>query len=387
MSREAGSIGIYTVGRSCASLNTAPRRVAGTALELLHLLQKRGLEIVADRRQRRHNNNSRTHSAGTEGRRIAIMELDPEISTEQRYWWRIALELRLRQSNSDAFQDFFSVVMGQLHGDDFVRVRPFGKLGDKGCDGYLNSSGQLFQCYGALNGESKQVAKLTKKMTDDFGTAAAKLAAIMREWHMVHNLIEGVPTEAITTLKTLETANSKIKFGFIGLEGFVERVFKLTPHQIGSLLGPAASTIEAKSLDIATLRKLVHDLAAAADAAQPEAVDLRPVPVDKLAYNQLPNHWKSLISGGWINAPIVASYFERHPDPLTGDKVAALFKGKYNYFKAQHLAPGDIMAALFELVTGIGNVLPQQQVAAQALLAFLFENCDIFERDPELVAS
>jgi hypothetical protein len=315
------------------------------------------------------------------------MELDPNISVEQRFWWRIALELRLRQCNGDAFQDFFSLVMGRLHGDDFVRVRPFGKLGDKGCDGYLNSSGQVFQCYGAMNGETKQVAKLTKKMTDDFGTAAAKLAAIMREWHMVLNLIEGVPTEAITTLKALETANPKIKFGFIGFEGFAERVFKLTPQQIGGLLGPAASQTDAKNLDIATLRKLVNDLAAAADAAQPEAVDLRPVPVDKLVYNKLPNHWKALISGGWINAPIVATYFERHPDPLTGDKVAALFKGKYNYFKAQNLAPGDIMAALFELVTGIGNVLPQQQVAAQALLAFLFENCDIFERDPEAVAS
>lgn len=315
------------------------------------------------------------------------MKLDPEISVEQRYWWRIALELRLRQSHGNAFQDFFSVVMGQLHGDDFVRVRPFGKLGDKGCDGYLNSSGQLFQCYGALNGENKQVAKLTKKMTDDFSTAAAKLTEIMREWHMVHNLIEGVPTEAITTLKALETANPKIKFGFIGFEGFVERVFKLTIQQIGSLLGPAASQTDAKNLDITTLRKLVDDLAAAADAVQPEAVDLRPVPVDKLTYNRLPNHWKSLISGGWINAPIVATYFERHPEPLMGDKVAALFKGKYNYFKAQHLTPSEIMVALFELVTGIGNVLPQQQVAAQALLAFLFENCDIFERDPEPVTS
>jgi hypothetical protein len=315
------------------------------------------------------------------------MKLDPEISIEQRYWWRIALELRLRQSNGSAFQDFFSLVMGQLHGDDFVRVRPFGKLGDKGCDGYLSSSGQLFQCYGALNGETKQVAKLTKKMIDDFGTAATKLAMIMHEWHMVHNLIEGIPTEALTTLRALESANSKIKFGFIGFEGFVERLFKLTPEQIVHLLGPAASQTDAKNLDITILRKLVNDLAAAADAAQPEAVDLRPVPVDKLAFNQLPNHWKSLISGGWINAPIVTSYFERHPDPLAGDKIAALFKGKYNYFKAQHLAPSEIMAALFELVTGIGNVLPQQQVAAQALLAFLFENCDIFERDPQRVTS
>jgi hypothetical protein len=40
------------------------------------------------------------------------------------------------------------------------------------------------------------------------------------------------------------------------------------------------------------------------------------------------------------------------------------------------------MGLLYELVTGIGHVPPQKQVAAQSLLAFLFENCDIFEREP-----
>jgi hypothetical protein len=29
------------------------------------------------------------------------------MTPEQRYWWRIALELKLRKSSGDAFQDFF----------------------------------------------------------------------------------------------------------------------------------------------------------------------------------------------------------------------------------------------------------------------------------------
>lgn len=309
------------------------------------------------------------------------------ISVEQRYWWRIALELRLRQSHGDSFQEFFSTVMGLLHADDFVRVRPFGKLGDMGCDGYLSSTGQLFQCYGAVNGQSKQVATLTQKMNSDFELASKKLPQIIREWHFVHNLIDGLPVEAITTLKALEASNPKIKFGIIGLEGFVDRVFKLSPELIGGLLGPAASQVDSANLDLVTLRTLVNDLAVEAEAFQIGVMDLRPVPVDKLDYNNLPNHWKLLISGGWTNASIVSTYFERHPDPLFGDKIAALFKSKYNYLRAQNLTPGGIMAALFEHVTGIGNILPQQQVAVQALLAVLFENCDIFERKPGSVSS
>jgi hypothetical protein len=123
------------------------------------------------------------------------------MTSEQRYWWRIALELKLRKCNSDAFQDFFSDVMGKLHGTDFVRVRAFGRLGDKGCDGYLQSCGQVFQCYGALNGVLGAVSYLIRKMGDDFAKALGAIPEIMKEWHMVHNLVEGLPIESIKSSK------------------------------------------------------------------------------------------------------------------------------------------------------------------------------------------
>lgn len=307
--------------------------------------------------------------------------IDP-FTAIQRYYWRIALELKLRKCHSDAFQDFFSTVMGLLHGDDFVRVRPYGALGDKGCDGYLQSSGQLFQCYGALAGELKQVATLTTKMTHDFTKSLKHLATLMKEWHMVHNIADGVPVDALTTMEGLRTANPSLTFGFVGIEGFSERVFRLQPAQIESLLGPAASDADAATLDMAALRDVVQHLRSETDVIDFNVQDLRPVPLHKLTYNNLPNHWKQLIAGGWKNAHLVGQYFDRHPDPLTGERLAKLFSNRYEYLKAQHLSPGDIMGSLYELVTGIGCVPPQMQIAAQSLLAFLFENCDIFEREP-----
>ncbi len=304
-----------------------------------------------------------------------------EISSEQRNWWRIALELRLRQSHGDSFQEFFSVVMGHIHGSDFVRVRAYGKLGDKGCDGYLQSNGQLFQCYGALNGETNKVATLIKKMKEDFTTAKTKLGGIMKEWHMVLNLVEGVPVEAIETLEALRFANPSIKIGLIGKEGIEERVLGLSGERIASLLGPSATPIEAKTLDVAVLRKLVDDLALS-PAPPPDSVDLALVPVSKLTHNGLPMHWQMFVRSGWANAPIVESYFARHPDPLKGDQVGTLFIQRYQSLKAQNLMPGNIMTALLELVTGLGPVPPQNQVAAQALLTHFFESCDIFEREP-----
>jgi hypothetical protein len=109
------------------------------------------------------------------------------------------------------------------------------------------------------------------------------------------------------------------------------------------------------------------------------------VPPDKLEFNNLPGHWRTLIAGGWQNADLVATYLNRHPNPIAGEKIAQLFRGRYQYLRAQKLSPGSIMTSLYEMVTGPGTIPPPRQVAAQALLAFLFESCDIFEDEPAKV--
>jgi hypothetical protein len=70
---------------------------------------------------------------------------------------------------------------------------------------------------------------------------------------------------------------------------------------------------------------------------------------------------------------------------MIGERVADVFRVHYRYLKDQHLPPAAIMSGLYEAVAGTGAVSPPRQVAVQALLAFLFESCDIFESQPELV--
>jgi hypothetical protein len=300
------------------------------------------------------------------------------MTPEQRNWWRIALELKLRKSSGDAFQEFFSVLMLEANGSDFVRVRAYGSLGDKGCDGYLQSSGKVFACYGALNGDEGKVSYLIGKMGDDFAKAIKAIPAIMKEWHMVHNLVGGLPIHAIIKLKELEKADGKRIFGFIGMEGFEQVLFSLKPGQIEKLMGLAATAQDSQNFETAELRDLI---AAVMDAtvAPIDVTDIKPVPPDKLNFNKLPGHWQSMVAGGWQNAPHVQEYLDRHHDPLTGERIAERFHARYEYLKAQHLDPSAIMSALYEDVTGVGIVLPARQVAAQALLAHLFESCDIFE--------
>ena len=273
------------------------------------------------------------------------------------------------------------------HGSDFVRVRPFGRLGDKGCDGYLQSSGKVFACYGALNGDGGKVDYLIKKMEEDYCKALKSIPEIMKEWHMVHNLVDGLPTDAILKLRELSAADGQRTFGFVGMDDFGQILFSLEPSKIEVLLGPAATAQDAQNFQTAELRDLITAVMSATDASAIDVTEIRPVPADKLDYNNLPSHWRSMIAGGWQNAHFVQEYLDRHPDPMTGERIAQDFRVRYEYLKAQNLEPGAIMSALYEGITGIGAVTPARQVAAQALLAHLFESCDIFETKPEKVAT
>jgi len=297
----------------------------------------------------------------------------------QEYRWKISLRLKLRQTNGDYFQDFFSQMMVHLHGSDFIRVRPFGQKGDKGCDGYLQATGAVFQCYGALNGDKSKVDYLISKMKEDFEKAEAHLGSIMKEWHLVHNLVDGLPVEAVLKQNEIQKANPDIKIGFIGLEGFEERIAELDDSALEDLLGPVATNKDAQDLQLQDLKALISHVVEGIDGKLYDGGQLGPVPADKLDANKLPAHWDALIKGGWQNAHIVQAYFENHPDPMLGVQIATLFNDRYQYLRAQGLSPGSIMDGLYEYITGLGSVSPARQVAAQALLAHLFESCDIFE--------
>lgn len=298
------------------------------------------------------------------------------------YSWHNHLELKLRRTTGVAFQTFFSDVMECAHGSDFFRLKPQGSLGDKGCDGYLKSTGEVFACYGAQNGAAGSQAGLIGKMHDDFGKAKAELSSIMKSWTWTHNLIEGLPVDAVLAFEQLESDHPNIAFSIFGPPRFRSQFEALTIQQREAFIGPSARREDFLRLQIIELRETVNALITAVelDDAQPEQIS--PVSPKKLEYNDIPSSWAQMIQNGRLNAHLVTGYFQDHFDALRGEKVARIFRSKYSELKAQGLSPRDIMAELYGFVAGVDAVPAERQVAVYSLLAHLFESCDIFENPP-----
>lgn len=296
--------------------------------------------------------------------------------------WHWLLELKLRRTTGNAFQTFFGDLMEARYGDDFVRVKPYGSLGDKGCDGYRTSDGAVYACYGAQNGAAGSVSQLVAKMEDDFAKARGQLGTLMRSWNMTHNIIEGLPTEALQKKADFEGAHPTLTFGFVGPSTFRQIMSELDQPTRDGFLGPAAQNKDYQLLQIEEVRDTVEAIISAVAAPETGTGVITPVSPEKLAFNELSGASQHILRSGRINAPHIDAYFSSHPDPMRGEAVAKVFRNRYAELKAQALRPDAILTELYVFVAGPGDVAVPRQVAAHSLLSFLFDSCDIFENAP-----
>ncbi len=279
------------------------------------------------------------------------------------------------------FQGFFADVMSKCYPGDFIPTRPWGPRGDRKNDGYLRSERTLFQVYApeALKEEKKALDKID----EDYLGALPHWKAFFDTWVFVHNARPalGLPAPIEQKLLTLDSGNSSIHVRPWGFEELRSRAFaKLRESELAALLGPVPSRADFLNLRVPELRLLIDKIVG---QLTPEQPDLRPVPVEKLDANGLSQGVRMLLTTGMMASETVRRFFDRYYDPTLGERVAQAFRREYEALRGKPLLPDVIFAELQMFAGGHAPHSPTRQVAVFALLAFLFEECHIYERPRE----
>lgn len=296
--------------------------------------------------------------------------------------YQLLLELKLRRVSGNSFQDFFSDIMEVAYCDDYVRVKPYGQIGDKGCDGYLKSSGSVYACYGAQNGATGSVSKFLSKMTEDFGKAKSNLGEIMKSWRMVHNIVEGLPVDAVQRIAIIEKENPSLEISVVGQPSIAKIMETFPEHQLEKFLGRKARNEDFRSIQMSEVKDLV-DAIVLGTPTTPMTEHITPVSPEKITINKIPDHWSVLLQAGRANEHRIQDYFNQHRVPTRGETLASIFRNRYSELVAEKLPPSTIMYWLYHKIVGPEELEPSRQVAAYTLLAYLFERCDIFENAKE----
>lgn len=296
-----------------------------------------------------------------------------------RHHFEVAFELEFRKARGDVFQEFFGRIMNMRYPGDFVQTRPWGRLGDEKCDGYLPSFRRFYQCYAPNEVRNKSVT--LRKIRDDFGGALPHASEFFDTWVFTHNCEDGrMPTWLGLELQRLRAAHTSVGVAQLGFVELRLIVFDLDDSDLVALLGPPVTQRAMMSLGLNELKPILAHL----EQVLPDS-DERPRPVspEKLAYNALPQSVEALLKAGMTKASLVEKYFKRTTNKELGERIAASFKREYERCKNENLSGVEIFDRLWTFATGPYRGQSGGEVAALAVLAHLFEACDIFETPQE----
>ncbi len=290
---------------------------------------------------------------------------------------RAFYELKFRDvyhsKTGNEFQDFFADLMEKAHPGDFMRVRPWGNVGDKKNDGYLKSTRTLFQVYAP---NEMSAAKAVAKIDKDFNECIPHWKEHFDCWVFVHNSKTGLGPDVAQKLLDLDAAHDEVSVGHWGAEELRQKAFELSESDLASLLGPAPTLRDMLDLGLEALAPVLDQVAA---MPAPESPDLRPPPADKISRNMLSQHVETLLTVGMTRAELVRKYFG--VQPARQDEIARSFRIHYEDLRARGMSPDDTFSELQQYAGGQVVPSPARQSAVLAVLAFFFEECDIYERD------
>lgn len=297
----------------------------------------------------------------------------------RRSYYEVVFKNFYLEKGENEFQDFFSEIMEKCHPGDFQRVRPWGKAGDRKNDGYLPSQRMLFQVYAP---NRMKAANAIAKINEDFKGALLHWEKYFDMWIFVHNSRDGLGSAIVAKLNELTTHYRSVTTHSWGFEELRQKVFTLNAANLASLLGPAPSSKDMLDVRYDNVQEVLkHITRQEVSAIQ----DVRPVPPDKLKFNRLSAHVQNLLTGGMQKADLVGQFFNDHSNPTYGDEIASAFKHEYKNYRRLGVDPDTIFCKLQEFTGGSERGTPTDEAAILAVLAYLFEQCDIFERSPEEV--
>lgn len=179
----------------------------------------------------------------------------------------------------------------------------------------------------------------------------------------------------------LRAAHPEIAIETWGWEELRLRFNSLSLDAKQNLFGPAPTTEAKQNLNMEDIRQVLDHIISTETQNGTEALT---VPPGKVEHNRLSADTTRLLMLGFEKAYLVGKYFDQIGDPTYADRIANSFKERYVELRDGHPPrhPDDIFQGL-AVWAGIGNsTTPGQTVAIYTILAYFFEQCEIFEAPP-----
>ncbi|SFC69204.1 hypothetical protein SAMN05421773_10597 [Streptomyces aidingensis] len=270
----------------------------------------------------------------------------------------------------------------ELRHDDYVPIRTAGSIGDLGGDGLRTSTRALYACYAP---ETFDVSSVRSKFLGDVESAVVQRPEQFDTFVFVHNDQRGGVHPVVSGL-LMDAGRTfpRVVFQQMGPQKLWHEAMYLDRVRMERLLG---ETIPVERvvyrIGLAEIEPLLRHLAEKRRRACASAVPVPLPTIHKVDFNELSEHAREVLQAGRPYAHLVEQYYRSLLDPQERDETAAGFRAYYARMRQEYGDDTDkILWQMQRYVLGQEAPRWDRDEAAKAVLAYFFDECDIFEVPP-----
>ncbi|WP_405796181.1 ABC-three component system protein [Streptomyces sp. NBC_01506] len=286
----------------------------------------------------------------------------------------------IESSSGNEFEKLFHRLM-ELRHEDYLPIRTHGNIGDLGGDGLQTMGRRLYACYAP---ESFDVSEVRKKFLADVESAIIQRPEQFDTFVFVHNDQRGGIHPVVSgMLAGAGQTFPRLVFQQMGPQKLWYEAVYLDRPRMEILLGekiPVEQVVY--SIGLADIEPLLEHLAE--HRKRDAAVGPVPLPTTyKVDFNRLSDYAQDLLQAGRPYGYLVDQYYRELLDLRERDEAAAGFRAYYLRMRHEHGDNSDEVLWQMQRYV-LGQEAPRwgRDDAAKAVLAYFFDECDIFEVPP-----
>lgn len=303
---------------------------------------------------------------------------------------RCLFKLLMYESDGKNFQSIFEEIMKKKYGENFIKIKPYGNIGDKKNDGYLISDKVYYQVYGPENIENS-INYAIEKLHDDINGLFSQWSDAKKIVYVVNDKYYGTKPQVATLINNLDSEVKKID-GKLNVDvrlwgcSELEEIFlELSDDNREDILEtPYYDDVTIDLIDFHELREVVNYIINLPVDMEEENL-FPPDYEQKIEANGFSNKIAQRLEKAHLNADKIEEFFNNSNVTLADDLRARII---FQYKKAKgKIRRNDPTAPKDEVYVELINMLCKERrkaclEATEALIAYYFESCDIF--DPPL---
>jgi len=293
------------------------------------------------------------------------------------YFHRLRFDNECFRRTGTSFQSFFEDIMSRAQ-PTFVTVKPWGRDGDRKCDGIITETGTVFQVYAP---ERIKVPETKAKIETDF-EGAVEGWPDMRGWIFVWSALnDGLPPELLQCLLTIQSGHPSLAIANWDREQLWKVVVEqLNNEQRVSLLGPVPRVESANATTAVEIQTVLNFLSDQPVGPEPDdsfdITDLKP----KLEKNRLSPEIETLAGRALPIAQEVERYVNGSYDGQLSSRVGSRLIARYRELTALGVSGDQAFIDLVDFSTGDRGRPETFFWGAAGIVTYYFQICDIFER-------